>query len=125
MLHFGPKAHSYLFVAVVVLFSIFLLYVYFCKHQKDIHKNKTFSQVFSEAGLNLNHISHDDSIWFFKNYPTCVGYGEPKKDCPYSENFCAGNNKYGSYKQQALAVKKAITNGGEHPECPLLYPGAP
>ena len=53
-----------------------------------------------------------------------MGYSENGATrCPKHENYCAGGNGFGSGEMQALAVKEAIEKGGEHPMCPLIYPG--
>lgn len=127
MLSRSLEAHTYLFIAISIVLLIFLIYVYLSEHKRDIKENKVFRKVFSDLGLDSNMVTHDDSVWFYKGFPTCVGYGDPEDDCPYFENFCAGDNfSFGSYKQQAEAIKEAVLEGGgEHPSCPLIYPGAP
>lgn len=127
MLESSVRAHGYLFLAGVVILLFFLAYVYFCNHQTEIYKNNLWISAFQEIGLTprqIDDITHDDSMWYYLKRPTCVGYGGYfTKKCPKYENYCSGGSTFGNPLQQALAVKKAIYTGGEHPSCPLVYPG--
>ena len=121
------KYHLYLFIVGLVLFSMFLAYVFIYEHKIHI-KGSAFESAFREVGLSneINDITHDDSMWYYKLASTCVGYGDKSSKCKKYESFCGGKNQntYGNEYEQALAVKEAIENNGEHPLCPLIYPGA-
>ena len=118
------KSHIYLFIFGVVLFIAFLIYIYVCEHKFLIEHNNIWKNAFSRNGVPLSQIKdiyHDDNMWYYKRRPTCVGYSEKhSKKCNNYENYCSDHNKYGKEDQQVLSVKKAISNGGEHPKCPLF-----
>jgi len=118
------QAHGYLFLAGIILVMIFIVYIYICNHKVSLQDDWRFE--FIKLGLNADEITHDDNMWYFRDLPTCVLFGRHMKDeCPRYEGHCAGGENYGTFKKQALAVKEAVHNGGEHPLCPLIYPGAP
>lgn len=120
-------AHQYFFIAGLVLFVLFLIYVYGYDHQTTIKNNTIWKDVFVAVGIpekNIDDISHDDDMWYYKGSSTCVAYGgDFSKKCPKYESYCPGGDTYGDAFLQALEVKKAIDNGGEHPLCPLIYHG--
>lgn len=132
----GTTAHLYLFIAAVVLFSIFLVYVYVHNHRTSAEDSGFWTKVFyhNDMGEYLPHITHDDDVWYYKGRNTCVaycGHTEPTDRCPRNESYCAGvgepygaPNSYGSPNQQVQAIRLAIEKGGEHPLCPLIYAGA-
>lgn len=72
----------------------------------------------------IDDITHDDDTWYYRGSSTCVGYGDWSDECPRHEVYCGGDKKMGDSKAQAKAVLEALKNGGKHPECPLMYPGA-
>ena len=124
----GPKAHGYLFVAGVVIFLMFLVYVFICEHKISIEGNNMWIEAFRKVGLpesQIRNLTHDDSMWYHKMISTCVAYGgDFSAKCHRHENYCAGGDRYGDAEVQAQAVKEALDNNGEHPMCPLIYPGA-
>lgn len=98
------------------------------EHKIPIENDENWKKVFLDQGLNSNvikDISHDDSMWYYKRSSTCVLYGDMNypEECKKYEGVCAGGDNFGSSKNQAFEVKKAIENGGEHPKCPLIYLG--
>ena len=124
--------HFYLIVAGAIM--LFCLVVYgFCYDHKD-HINddsnpnsQEWIDSFHSAGAPdpiVDDITHDDDTWYYQNSSTCVGYGDWDDVCPRHEVYCGGNKKMGDSKIQAKAVVEALKNGGKHPKCPLLYPGA-
>lgn len=121
------KSHTYLFIFGVVLLVGFLIHVYVCEHKISIEGNDMWRNAFLRNGFSstqIKDISHDDTVWYYKRRSTCVGYSEDtSKECTSSENYCSGGNDYGTEDQQVLSVKKAVSNGGEHPKCPLIYTG--
>ncbi len=124
----GPKPHGYLFIAGIVTLIMFLIYVYMCEHKISVRGNLMWERAFRKAGLTdkqIRDISHDDSMWYCKSISTCVAYGgDFSERCHRHENYCAKGDLFGDEYSQALAVKKSFDNGGEHPMCPLIYPGA-
>lgn len=118
------KAYGYVFVLALVLFLCFIVYIYFSDHQKGL-KDDSWIKEFQKVGLDPEDISHDDSVWYFQKQPTCVAYSAKNAICPRHESYCARGKTYGSILDQVKAVKEAAENGGEHPQCPLIYPGAP
>lgn len=118
------QSHWYLFVAGVVMLLFFLIYVYVCNHQIQIDESNLWKQIFEKIGLDPKSVTHDDSMWYYQGYPTCVAYGSFSNECSKHEHYCSGGNTYGDSISQASAVKKAVDSGGEHPHCPLVYPGA-
>ena len=127
MFESSVQAHSYLFLAGIVVFSIFLIYVYICNHRTEIGQSDVWNQSFQKVGLSskdIENLTHDDSMWYYRGRPTCVAYGDFRKRCPKFESYCAGGDTFGTPEQQALEVKLAIKNGGEHVSCPLIYQGA-
>jgi len=124
----GVIAHGYLFVAGVVALMMFLVYVFICEHKTPISQNEMWTEAFRKAGLTPDQIrdmTHDDSMWYYQSRSTCVAYGgDFSGKCRRHENYCAGGDRYGDAEAQAQAVKEALDKGGEHPMCPLIYPGA-
>lgn len=124
----GPVAHGYLFVAGVVALMMFLVYVFICEHKVFITGNPLWTEAFERTGLTseqIRDLTHDDSMWYHQSRSTCVAYGgDFSKKCHRHENYCAGGDRYGDAEAQSQAVKESLDNGGEHPMCPLIYPGA-
>ena len=120
-------AHQYFFVAGVVLLILFLIYVYVYEHRTFIEGDELWENAFSGVGLLqeiIKDISHDEDVWYYRGNSTCVAYGgDFSEECSRYENYCAGEDRYGDAFLQAMEVKKAIDSGGEHPLCPLIYPG--
>lgn len=60
----GTTAHLYLFIAAVVLFSIFLVYVYVHNHRTSAEDSGFWTKVFyhNDMGEYLPHITHDDDV---------------------------------------------------------------
>lgn len=122
----SQKAHLYLCIAAFLLLLVFMCYVYICEHRRYISKNELWSKTFLESGLNketINHLSHDDDTWYYKDKSTCVGYGNEEEPCKRHESVCTGGKYYGTAKEQAHAIVLALNNGGEHALCPLIYEG--
>ena len=117
------ESHWYLFIAGTVMLLFFLTYVYVCNHQIQIKESNLWKPIFEKVGLDPSVLTHDDSMWYYRGYPTCVAYGSFSDKCSKHEHHCSGGSTYGSSIFQALAVKKAVYNGGEHPQCPLIYTG--
>ena len=119
--------HLYLWVCGLGLLAIFLTYVFICEHRVPISDNEMWSGMFQKAGFtpdDVPKITHDDSMWYFNDIPTCVGYsGDFEKVCHQHEHYCSGRKVFGNALSQAINVKKAVNNGGEHPDCPLIYQG--
>lgn len=124
----GTAAHGYLFIAGFVAIIMFLIYVFICEHKISINGNDIWVLAFKRNGMNdsqIKNLTHDDSMWYYKLKSTCVAYGgDFSEKCRRYESYCAGGDKYGDEDLQALAVKEALDNDGEHPMCPLVYTGA-
>jgi hypothetical protein len=125
----GKYAHACLCVAGIVLLIVVLIYVYICEHKVGILDSEVWKKAFEDHGLGkeIEHITHDDEMWYHNEVSTCVAYRgsvNDSKACNRSDKFCSGGKTYGNYDQQVLAIKEALMNGGEHPLCPLIYPGA-
>lgn len=127
---FGEKsitAHTYLFIAGLILLSFFLGYVFLSKHKSSISSSSIWTKIFTQIRLDnkINNISHDYSMWYYNGESTCVGYGDFSDKCHSYENICSGDENmiYGTPFEQATNVKIAINNGGVHPDCPLVYQG--
>ena len=116
--------HLYLWLAFTLLLLFFLGYDFLYDHKENIQNSKEWLDVFIKEGIDPKDMSHDESVWYYKRRSTCVGYGDWEEECPRSENWCAGGGTFGDSSQQAKGVKDAITNGGVHPDCPLIYAGA-
>ena len=127
MVHGGVEVHKYLFLAALILFILFVIYVYVCNHKVDVSSNLLWTEAFTGVGISAAMIdlaTHDDSMWYYEGYPTCVAYGgDFSRKCLPHEHYCSGGSVYGTPDQQASAIKDALQNGGEHPQCPLIYPG--
>ncbi|CAJ1414630.1 unnamed protein product [Effrenium voratum] len=54
--------------------------------------------------------------WIYKDKGVKVGYGSYKNKCDREKFYCAGGKLFGKGSLQAQAVKKAIANGGIHPD---------
>nr|QBK86300.1 MAG: hypothetical protein LCMAC102_00950 [Marseillevirus LCMAC102] len=123
----GIQAHSYLFVVGIVSLIMFLVYVYICEHKTNIEGNGVWEDIFQHIGMTptqISELSHDDTTWYYQKISTCVAYNENFSGrCQKHESFCAGGEFFGDVLTQAKAVKLAIDKGGEHPSCPLIYPG--
>ncbi len=122
------KKYLYLFLAVFIILIIFLIYVFIYDHKSDVIG--FWKDAFKKIGLSdkqINDVSHDDDVWYYKNTSTCVGYSEDfNKVCPKHEVVCDENLTYGGGVSQAMRVKDSIFlgNEGEHKLCPLIYSGA-
>jgi len=114
-----------LWLAAIIFIILFIGYVFWYDHKEYIDESH-WRILFEKAGLGkeIYNIKHDNDSWHFKGKNTCVGFSDQNVDCPYYENYCAGNNEtYGSYEQQIAEIKVAIKNKGIHPDCPLIYEG--
>jgi hypothetical protein len=106
-----------------------MLYVYFYEHKISIDDSEVWSTAFQRVGLQkeIPLVTHDEEMWYHRGIATCVGYSgniSGEKSCDRSIFYCPGSvAKYGTAEEQALAVREAIRAGGEHPKCPLIYPG--
>ena len=124
----GKRPQEYLFLAAVILLAMFLIYVYVCEHKVSIDDGGIWTSALRNAGVsreNIKDITHDDSGWYLKRKSLCVMYGgDFDGRCRRYEGHCAGDFTFGDEKQQAQAIQTSIENNGEHPKCPLVYPGA-
>lgn len=125
-----PTAHFYLVLGALILLSLFIVFVYVIGYRSKIDEYDDWIETFRQVGISdtdIQLITHDDSGWYYKNTSMCIGYGDAEEECPIYESYCAGGTKdgvhytYGTLRQQALALKQAIVNGGRHGECPLIY----
>jgi hypothetical protein len=119
--------HFYLWVAALVSFFGLVLYAFVQNHKTTIRDRKMWMEKFSCEGLDVKQIgdlSRDDGVWYYQNKNTCVGSGMTDERCPKTETYCAGGDTYGTPKQQAYEVMRAIHAGGVHPLCPLVYKGS-
>lgn len=125
----GLIAHKYFYVVGVVLLILFLIYVFFYNHITEVDtKNDVWYREFTNVGLTdkqIHDLTHDDNVWYYQGISTCVGYGDWNEMCPKNETYCAGKegDTFGDAKRQAYALRFAISKGGEHPDCPLVYKG--
>ncbi|CAE7649030.1 typA [Symbiodinium pilosum] len=84
----------------------------------DCLLGKYWCKILESAGISKQDrgsIRTKDGEWQFKSKGTKVGFGSYKEKCP-KEFKCAGGTKYGLGIEQAREVKKAIENGGVHPD---------
>lgn len=76
------------------------------------------------------------SMWFYNQFPTCVGFSPDLSDstCPTRQLVCAGSptnltivGSYGTFQQQAAALLAAVDREEElvHPLCPGPIPTLP
>ena len=126
------RSHTYFLCAVCIILAAYLLYIYFYNHKEDLDlHNYAWTSSMDKNGITkeqMDNLSHDESVWYYKKKSTCVGYGEPQDECLKHESFCSGedfiNTTFGSYDEQAKSLHEAFLNGGIHPECPIIYSGA-
>lgn len=116
--------HKYLWLSGILLLLFFVGYVFYHNHKENIQNSDIWTAEFEGVGINSKDISHDEGVWYYRNFPTCVGYGDWNDECPKYESYCAGGKSFGDPKTQVKAIKQALENGGTHPECPLIYAGA-
>ena len=120
----------YLLGAACIFFLLFALYAFVIDHKESIDEDFSpdgWVPALRKVGLKNDEIAkvkHDETAWYYDDRALCVGYGDESERCPRYENYCAGKKSFGSTLQQAMAIRVAIRNKGEHPECPLLYMGA-
>lgn len=117
------KSHQILFIMGSILLSLFLIYVFICQH-RFVVTDKKWLMLFEKYNIDPKDITHDESVWYFKDRNTCVFYSEYEETkCPSHSRYCSGNlEKAGNPNFQIKALRDAINNGGEHPLCPLIYP---
>lgn len=117
------KSSNCLFILGCLLLSFFLIYVFICQHRFSV-TDKKWLDLFSRYHIPSKDITHDESVWYYQNNNTCVFYSENRNDlCPRHSRYCSsGKSTAGSAEEQVKAIKEAINNGGEHPQCPLIYP---
>ena len=129
--------HKYLFVFGNIILAMFLIYVYVCEHKIMIDDDVEWTTAFEKAtsakatsamvAEDVRFVTHDLDVWYYKGRSTCVAFGDFEDTCDYREAFCAKGDppqsKFGDRLTQAKAVVVAINAGGEHPLCPLVYPG--
>lgn len=130
-MHELDRQHTYTFAFGCILLSMFLIYVYVCDHKIQIDNDDDWTNAFVRAGLPQNalpFITHDSDVWYYYGRSTCVAFGDFSDNCDYRQAVCAEgdppNTTFGSRDAQVKAVMIAIVAGGEHPWCPLIYPGA-
>jgi len=114
-------AHTVLWCAgFVLLFIIFLHLILRSPNEVgDNYKDDFIKQGISQS--DIESLSHDDEIWYYKNIPTCVAYaGKYTKKCNKNTTYCGGGDIVGTPSQQAQAILQAIKNDGIHPLCPLI-----
>lgn len=119
-------------LAGMVMLFFLMVYGFHYDHKEHIndeaHPNsEEWMKNFLKAGIPTeisDDITHDDDTWYYNGSSTCVGYGDWNDKCPRHEVYCGGGKKIGSISQQAASVYQALKNGGRHPKCPLMYPGA-
>jgi len=123
------EEQKYLFVFASILLAMFLIYVYVCDHKEEVDSD--WIDAFIIAGLpkeEIEFITHDSDVWYHRGVNTCVSYGDFEDSCDYHLAVCSRGEpphvKNGTREEQANAVVKAIKSGGEHPWCPIVYPGA-
>ena len=129
-------AHYYFFLAGIVLLILFLGYAFWYGHRGGIDEIEDFVSLFKKEGLSdkeIENITHDYDVWYYKNKSTCVGYSSDDGSnanssadaCPYFQEFCAGNDghTFGSVNDQIREAVNAIKMGGTHPKCPIIYQG--
>jgi len=117
------KPRVILFIGSGILLFFFLVYVFICQHRFAVI-DKKWLILFSKYNINPKDITHDESVWYYKNKNTCVFYSEWKDtECPRHSRYCSGKlNSAGNAELQVRAIREAINNKGEHPKCPLIYP---
>jgi len=128
------KVHFYVIIAAAIMLFFVVVYGFVYDHKEHItmstHPNSAeWLESFRKIGVHAlvaEDISHDDDMWYFKGASLCVGYGDWTDRCKRHEAYCGGDSgKFvGTMDQQTRAIAEALKNGGVHPKCPLLYPGA-
>ena len=121
-------AHCYLFIAGLILIILYMGYVFWYDHKKDMTEGD-FDVLFSKEGLSqeqIENIKHDDDVWYYKDMSTCIGYSsDPREACPKFQNVCMGGKTFGLLETQIKEVSNLIKSGLiQHPACPLIYEGS-
>jgi hypothetical protein len=123
----GLTAHLYLLMAGLLILFFFVMYAFVVDHKFAL--TDEWIDAFKRANISSqdrDRITHDGGGWYYDGKSLCVGYGDYNDRCPKSEGVCAGpkGKTFGTREEQAVAISAAITAGGTHPECPLIYPSA-
>ncbi len=126
------RSHFYVIMAAALLLFFVVVYGFHYDHKEHInlstHPNSVeWVESFREAGVHplvVDDITHDDDHWYYQGNSLCVGYGDWSAKCQRHESYCGGGKLVGTMKEQTTAIFEALKNGGSHPMCPLLYPGA-
>lgn len=107
-----------------------MIYVYVCDHKESVVDDDDWTNAFVQSGLDraeLEFVTHDSDVWYHRGVSTCVGYGDFEDTCDYHLSVCSSGvipyTKCGDREEQAREVLLAIRSGGEHPQCPIIYPG--
>lgn len=112
----------------MILLTFVVVYGFWYDHKEHIHFNHEWTTSFMKAGIPnaiIDDITHDDDTWYYLGKSLCVAYGgDWEAPCPRHENYCGGGKKIGNRDDQTLSVYEALKNGGVHPKCPIIYPGA-
>jgi hypothetical protein len=116
--------HAYVWLGAVILFFFFIGYAFWYDHKESIQSSREWSDEFSRAGIDPRDMSHDEGVWYHQRRSTCVAYGDWADECPRHEAWCSGGKVFGDAASQVAEIKRALENGGTHPECPLIYAGA-
>lgn len=113
------EKQKWIWLLAMSLLLIFLLYILY--EHRELPKH--WREKFTDAGIGaafIDNITHDEKEWFYKDIPTCVGYGDSQDECLKFERFCSGIENFGTPQEQVSQVMNAIENNGIHPECPLI-----
>ena len=126
--HSIPRQQFYLVCLALIMLFVFLGYVFLSEHKYHVDNDPFWIELFEKNGLSkkeLSKITHDENVWYHNNKSTCVGFGEPNNKCILSDQVCCGGlstQTFGDYTDQVKAVILSISSeGGKHPDCPLLY----
>lgn len=113
------------FIVILLVTSWWLLFnfrVFKVERGSEIYKQLEDLKIDEKT---ISSLSHSDRDWFLNNKRLCVGYVEGDKEINSFSNtniLCNPMNTVCPFnKPQSVLLKEAIDNGGEHPNCPLVY----
>lgn len=128
----GVPGQGWLYVAALIFLLATMVYIYCVRHRTELFGDE-INVVWEEAmGPDLTRrLSRDYDDWYMRQPDdslifTCVAYGgKADAKCDHSKHVCARRidamtYHYGSPEEQRIALQAASTNGGVHPDCPLL-----
>lgn len=102
---------------------MYIYYGYVLDHKRSTNR-EYLEENLSIPDEILDSLSHDADVWYYNGKSTCVAFGVANASCPKHFAVCSGGENFGKLSDQLRNNIVAIQNGGEHPDCPLIYRGA-